>query len=68
MLCNSRFTQLNISNAGVVTGITKLLWDVTLILPYNSDDQIFCTLLKYSLVTLSLIKTFNQCPHLVQSI
>ena len=47
MFRNFSFIQLSIPNTSMITGITKILWDITLFLPSNSDDQIFFTLLKY---------------------
>ena len=38
------FVQLITLNVGIITGIAKMLWDVTLLLPYRSNDQIFLTL------------------------
>ena len=67
ILCSSSFAQLIIPNVGVITGIAKILWNVSLLLAYNSDDKIFLTLCKYSLVTLSLFRASlnsvsSSCP------
>ena len=35
---SSSFFQLIIPNVGVITGIAKILRDVTLLLAYSSDD------------------------------
>ena len=56
ILCSTSFVQLIIPNVGVITGIAKILWDVTLFLAYSSYDQIFLTLRKYSLITLTLFR------------
>ena len=44
ILYSSSFVQLIIPKVGVITGVAKILWDVTLLLAYNSDDQMFLTL------------------------
>ena len=44
ILCTCAFVQLIIPNVGVITCIAKILWYVTLLLAYSSDDQIFLTL------------------------
>ena len=67
ILCSTSFVQLIIPNVGVIAGIAKILWDVTLLLAYSSYDQIFLTLRKYSLVTLSLFRMSlnpmsSSCP------
>ena len=61
ILCNSSSALLCVPHVGVITHIVTMLWDVVLFLPNDSDDQIFCTLLNYALVTLYL----HQCPYLV---
>ena len=50
MLYNSSFVQLSIPNVGVTTGITKLLWDITLF--YHMIQMT-----KISLVTLNILNT-----------
>ena len=44
ILYSSSFVQLIIPKVGVITGVAKILWDVTLLLAYNSDDQMLLTL------------------------
>ena len=44
ILYSSSFAQLIIPKVGVITGVAKILWDVTLLLAYNSDDQMLLTL------------------------
>lgn len=50
MLYNSSFVQLSIPNVAVTTGITKLLWDITLF--YRMIQMT-----KISLVTLNILNT-----------
>ena len=44
ILYSSSFVQLIIPKVGVITSVAKILWDVTLLLAYNSDDQMLLTL------------------------
>ena len=44
ILYSSSFVQSIIPRVGVITGVAKILWDVTLLLAYNSDDQMLLTL------------------------